>query len=186
MDTFDVCVFVILCSADAIRDALSSRQGYVKWSCGYRVLWDLQTLFLFRHRLIGTSWSFPCVSCEVFYSYVCVFQLEEDLFSCGGAHEVRGGRVPPPSLGAPPDSLTSVQQRRRHVVAAIIHSENSYVATLQRLVNVSGNLRTVSLIDVKFMPQSLLAKGVICWPEVPRRSIEQHFRLNNRGQMRAS
>ncbi|XP_028171127.1 rho guanine nucleotide exchange factor 10 isoform X5 [Ostrinia furnacalis] len=59
--------------------------------------------------------------------------LEEDLFSCGG--EVRGGRVPPPSLGLPPDCLTPVQLRRRHVVAAIIHSENSYVATLQRLVN---------------------------------------------------
>lgn len=27
MDTFDVCVFVILCSDDAIRDALSSRHG---------------------------------------------------------------------------------------------------------------------------------------------------------------
>lgn len=63
------------------------------------------------------------------------FQLEEDMFSCGG--EVRGGRVPPPSLGPPPDALTAVQLRRRHVVAAIIHSENSYVATLQRLVNVS-------------------------------------------------
>ncbi|XP_028171126.1 rho guanine nucleotide exchange factor 10 isoform X4 [Ostrinia furnacalis] len=61
------------------------------------------------------------------------YDLEEDLFSCGG--EVRGGRVPPPSLGLPPDCLTPVQLRRRHVVAAIIHSENSYVATLQRLVN---------------------------------------------------
>ncbi|XP_073955809.1 rho guanine nucleotide exchange factor 10 isoform X2 [Choristoneura fumiferana] len=60
-------------------------------------------------------------------------ELEEDLFSCGG--EVRGGRVPPPALGPPPDALTPVQLRRRHVVAAIIHSENSYVATLQRLVN---------------------------------------------------
>ncbi|XP_013164978.1 PREDICTED: rho guanine nucleotide exchange factor 10-like protein isoform X2 [Papilio xuthus] len=60
-------------------------------------------------------------------------ELEEDMFSCGG--EVRGGRVPPPSLGPPPDALTAVQLRRRHVVAAIIHSENSYVATLQRLVN---------------------------------------------------
>lgn len=63
-----------------------------------------------------------------------LLQLEEDMFSCGG--EMRGGRVPPPSLGAPPDALTSVQLRRRHVVAAIIHSENSYVATLQRLINV--------------------------------------------------
>ncbi|XP_050351216.1 rho guanine nucleotide exchange factor 10 isoform X1 [Nymphalis io] len=60
-------------------------------------------------------------------------ELEEDMFSCGG--EVRGGRVPPPSLGPPPDSLTPVQLRRRHVVAAIIHSENSYVSTLQRLIN---------------------------------------------------
>ncbi|CAG5046123.1 unnamed protein product [Parnassius apollo] len=60
-------------------------------------------------------------------------ELEEDMFSCGG--EVRGGRVPPPSLGPPPEALTPVQLRRRHVVAAIIHSENSYVATLQRLVN---------------------------------------------------
>ncbi|XP_064072660.1 rho guanine nucleotide exchange factor 10 isoform X4 [Vanessa tameamea] len=60
-------------------------------------------------------------------------ELEEDMFSCGG--EVRGGRVPPPSLGPPPDNLTPVQLRRRHVVAAIIHSENSYVSTLQRLIN---------------------------------------------------
>ncbi|CAH2096215.1 unnamed protein product [Euphydryas editha] len=60
-------------------------------------------------------------------------ELEEDMFSCGG--EVRGGRVPPPSLGPPPDTLTPVQLRRRHVVAAIIHSENSYVSTLQRLIN---------------------------------------------------
>ncbi|XP_063536421.1 rho guanine nucleotide exchange factor 10 [Cydia strobilella] len=60
-------------------------------------------------------------------------ELEEDLFSCGG--EVRGGRVAPPSLAPPPDALTAVQLRRRHVIAAVIHSENSYVATLQRLVN---------------------------------------------------
>ncbi|XP_037970851.2 rho guanine nucleotide exchange factor 10 isoform X1 [Plutella xylostella] len=60
-------------------------------------------------------------------------ELEEDMFSCGG--EVRGGRVAAPALGPPPDGLSSVQLRRRHVVAAIMHSENSYVATLQRLVN---------------------------------------------------
>lgn len=63
------------------------------------------------------------------------------MFSCGG--EVRGGRIPLPSLGTPPDNLTPVQLRRRHVVAAIIHSENSYVATLQRLVNVSGICMTI-------------------------------------------
>ncbi|XP_050680854.1 rho guanine nucleotide exchange factor 10-like protein [Leptidea sinapis] len=65
--------------------------------------------------------------------YSMLLDLEEDMFSCGG--EVRGGRTPPPSLGPPPDSLSPVQLRRRHVVAAIIHSENSYVATLQRLIN---------------------------------------------------
>ncbi|XP_022128927.2 rho guanine nucleotide exchange factor 10-like protein isoform X4 [Pieris rapae] len=64
--------------------------------------------------------------------YSMLFDLEEDMFSCGG--ELRGGRTPPPTLGPPPDSLTPVQLRRRHVVAAIIHSENSYVATLQRLI----------------------------------------------------
>lgn len=35
-----------------------------------------------------------------------------------------------------PDGLSQQQLKRRHIVAAIIHSENSYVATLQRLVNV--------------------------------------------------
>ncbi len=35
-----------------------------------------------------------------------------------------------------PDGLSHQQLKRRHIVAAIIHSENSYVATLQRLVNV--------------------------------------------------
>lgn len=58
-------------------------------------------------------------------------EIEEDMFSNG---EIRG-RLSPPSLGPPPEALSPVQLRRRHVVAAIIHSENSYVATLQRLVN---------------------------------------------------
>ncbi|KAF4520916.1 hypothetical protein B566_EDAN014411 [Ephemera danica] len=44
-------------------------------------------------------------------------------------------RQPPPSLPPPPPGLTSEQAKRRHIVAAIVHSENSYVATLQRLVN---------------------------------------------------
>ncbi|XP_069683969.1 rho guanine nucleotide exchange factor 10-like isoform X2 [Periplaneta americana] len=41
----------------------------------------------------------------------------------------------PPTLPAPPAGLTSQQLKRRLIVAAIVHSENSYVATLQRLVN---------------------------------------------------
>ncbi|XP_023707592.1 rho guanine nucleotide exchange factor 10 isoform X4 [Cryptotermes secundus] len=41
----------------------------------------------------------------------------------------------PPSLPPAPAGLTPQQLKRRHIVAAIVHSENSYVATLQRLVN---------------------------------------------------
>lgn len=42
-----------------------------------------------------------------------------------------------PSLPPAPPGLTQQQLKRRHIIAAIVHSENSYVATLQRLVNVS-------------------------------------------------
>ncbi|KPJ21487.1 Rho guanine nucleotide exchange factor 10-like protein [Papilio machaon] len=84
-------------------------------------------------------------------------ELEEDMFSCGG--EVRGGRVPPPSLGPPPDALTAVQLRRRHVVAAIIHSENSYVATLQRLVNVSILVLSFYLHFCIGIKQSVICKN---------------------------
>ena len=47
--------------------------------------------------------------------------------------------VLPPTLPVPPTNLTSEQITRRHIVAAIVHSENNYVAALQRLVNVSNN-----------------------------------------------
>ncbi|KAJ6634726.1 Rho guanine nucleotide exchange factor 10 [Pseudolycoriella hygida] len=40
-----------------------------------------------------------------------------------------------PTLPPTPAGLSHQQLKRRHIVAAIIHSENSYVATLQRLVN---------------------------------------------------
>ena len=46
-------------------------------------------------------------------------------------------RVPAPQMPPAPVSLTPEQQKRRHIVASLVHSENSYVATLQRLVNVS-------------------------------------------------
>ncbi|KAG8232964.1 hypothetical protein J437_LFUL013611, partial [Ladona fulva] len=42
-------------------------------------------------------------------------------------------RQQPPALPPPPPGLTAEQIKRRHIVAAIVHSENSYVATLQRL-----------------------------------------------------
>ncbi|XP_068153000.1 rho guanine nucleotide exchange factor 10-like protein [Drosophila tropicalis] len=40
-----------------------------------------------------------------------------------------------PTLPPAPAGLSQQQLKRRHIVAAIVHSENSYVATLQRLVN---------------------------------------------------
>ncbi|XP_017761572.1 PREDICTED: rho guanine nucleotide exchange factor 10-like protein isoform X2 [Eufriesea mexicana] len=44
-------------------------------------------------------------------------------------------RQTPPTLPPTPPNLTPQQLKRRHIVAAIVHSENSYVSTLQRLVN---------------------------------------------------
>lgn len=47
-----------------------------------------------------------------------------------------GSRQITPALPPPPAGLSQQQLKRRHIVAAIVHSENSYNATLQRLVNV--------------------------------------------------
>ncbi|KAI4460429.1 rho guanine nucleotide exchange factor [Holotrichia oblita] len=41
----------------------------------------------------------------------------------------------PPTLPPPPPNLSPLQLKRRMIVAAIVHSENSYVSTLQKLVN---------------------------------------------------
>lgn len=46
-------------------------------------------------------------------------------------------RHQPPTLPPVPPHLSAEQLKRRYIVATIIHSENSYVASLQRLVNVS-------------------------------------------------
>lgn len=40
-----------------------------------------------------------------------------------------------PTLPPAPIGLSAQQLKRRHIFAAIVHSENSYVATLHRLVN---------------------------------------------------
>jgi Rho guanine nucleotide exchange factor 10 len=66
-------------------------------------------------------------------------QLPEEEEAVGGGYTFHR-RQQPPSLPPPPPGLTSEQIKRRHIVAAIVHSENSYVATLQRLVNVSTTL----------------------------------------------
>jgi hypothetical protein len=57
----------------------------------------------------------------------------------------------PPSLPPAPPGLTPQQLKRRHIVAAIVHSENSYVATLQRLVNVCIDSRAESSADLVIM-----------------------------------
>ena len=46
-------------------------------------------------------------------------------------------RHQPPTLPPMPANLSTEQIKRRYIVANIIHSENSYVSSLQRLVNVS-------------------------------------------------
>ncbi|XP_077288242.1 rho guanine nucleotide exchange factor 10-like protein isoform X5 [Arctopsyche grandis] len=70
-------------------------------------------------------------------------EVDEDTV-CGSTMNAMGslGALPrwdrrqaPPALPPPPPGLSPQQLKRRHIVAAIIHSENSYVATLQRLVN---------------------------------------------------
>ncbi|KAI5744272.1 hypothetical protein M8J76_000700 [Diaphorina citri] len=44
-------------------------------------------------------------------------------------------RLLPPSLPPPPPHLSTQELKSRHIVAAIVQSENSYLATLHRLVN---------------------------------------------------
>jgi len=42
----------------------------------------------------------------------------------------------PPTLSPMPSGLTPEQLKRRHIVASLVLSENNYVSSLQRLVNV--------------------------------------------------
>ncbi|XP_045475679.1 rho guanine nucleotide exchange factor 10-like protein isoform X1 [Harmonia axyridis] len=60
-------------------------------------------------------------------------EVEEE--SCFPNCTTQQRRQQPPSLPSPPPHLSPQQIKRRMIVAAIVHSENSYVATLQRLVN---------------------------------------------------
>ena len=63
--------------------------------------------------------------------------MEEETGLLGQFQCIQHRRQVPPSLPPVPPNLTARQLKRRHIVAAIVHSENSYVATLHRLVNVS-------------------------------------------------
>ena len=60
---------------------------------------------------------------------------EQMLGGPGNAPPTR--RQLPPTLPPMPSGLTPEQLKRRHIVASLVHSENNYVASLQRLVNVS-------------------------------------------------
>lgn len=62
-------------------------------------------------------------------------EVEEEAMSTLTSCVFQQRRQVPPSLPPPPPNITPQQQKRRMIVAAIVHSENSYVATLQRLVN---------------------------------------------------
>ncbi|XP_017146061.1 uncharacterized protein LOC108158321 isoform X2 [Drosophila miranda] len=55
--------------------------------------------------------------------------------AANGSTRTAHGRLIVPMLPPAPAGLSQQQLKRRHIVAAIVHSENSYVATLQRLVN---------------------------------------------------
>ena len=64
---------------------------------------------------------------------------EEEEQMLGGQQQPTAGMVrqQPPSLPHAPPGLGPEQLKRRHIVASLVHSENNYVASLQRLVNVS-------------------------------------------------
>ena len=74
---------------------------------------------------------------------------EEEEQMLGGQQQPTTGmaRQQPPSLPLAPSGLGLEQLKRRHIVASLVHSENNYVASLQRLVNVS--FRITSLEKLK-------------------------------------
>ncbi|XP_051175779.1 rho guanine nucleotide exchange factor 10-like isoform X2 [Leptopilina boulardi] len=62
-------------------------------------------------------------------------EVEEESGALGQFQTIQQRRQVPPSLPPAPSNLTAQQLKRRYIIAAIVHSENSYVSTLQRLVN---------------------------------------------------
>jgi hypothetical protein len=63
---------------------------------------------------------------------------EEEQMLAGQQQPTAGmARQQPPSLAPAPQGLGLEQLKRRHIVASLVHSENNYVTSLQRLVNVS-------------------------------------------------
>ena len=62
----------------------------------------------------------------------CVAEEEEQM---AGGLPLPTRRSQPPTLPPAPSNLTSAQLKRRHIINSLVHSENNYVASLQRLVN---------------------------------------------------
>ena len=87
---------------------------------------QLSRLFSLR-RSLGPSGSIEPPKA----SMPCVAEEEEQM--AGGPLPTR--RCQPPTLPPAPPNLTSAQLKRRHIVSSLVHSENNYVASLQRLVN---------------------------------------------------
>ena len=69
-------------------------------------------------------------------------QVEEESGAISQFQCMQQRRQAPPSLPPAPPNLTTQQLKRRYIVAAIVHSENSYVTSLQRLVNVRARPRS--------------------------------------------
>lgn len=95
--------------------------------------------------------------------------LEEADSEHGGLFAENGGvfahtfqrRHQPPALPPMPPNLSPEQIKRRHIVASIVHSENNYVATLQRLVNVSILTLSVSKLKKTSVPHILTKKNAV-------------------------
>ena len=69
---------------------------------------------------------------------------EEEQMLGGPGHAPPTRRQLPPALPPMPSGLSPEQLKRRHIVASLVHSENNYVASLQRLVNVSVARRQIT------------------------------------------
>ena len=97
---------------------------------------------------------------------------EQMLGGPGNAPPTR--RQLPPTLPPMPSGLTPEQLKRRHIVASLVHSENNYVASLQRLVNVSLLCSWVRAhLAELFFSQSELIELVL--PQAGQIGIEMHF-----------
>ena len=112
---------------------------------------------------------------------------EEEEQMLGGQQQPTAcmARQQPPSLPCPPPGLGLEQLKRRHIVASLVHSENNYVTSLQRLVNVSCVLHQIchfsmDVIDLAASVFKLLIPLMIFsgLQKTIRRKQSTHFEFN--------